>query len=92
MRIELAEALDGEVNLEKLHPLNEASFPFPLQIEGSRCPSSVGEEAFFDQESAYPHHINMQEVIRSAHYSSCCYSRRICKDQESLANAAIHNA
>ena len=48
MRIELAEALDGEVNLEKLHPLNEASLPPPLQIEGSRCPSSVGEEAFFD--------------------------------------------
>ena len=48
MHDELAEALDGEVNLEKLHPLNEASFPLPLQIEGSRCPSSVGEEAFFD--------------------------------------------
>ena len=36
--------------------------------------------------------MDMQEMISSAHYSLCCYSRRICKDQESLANAAIHNA
>ena len=48
MHIELAEALDGEVKLQKLHPLNKASFPLPLQIEGSRCPSLVEKEAFFD--------------------------------------------
>ena len=33
MHVELADALDGEVNLQKLYPPDEVSFPLPLHIE-----------------------------------------------------------